>query len=87
LRTEEDHAHILEKMRQWRHLTMRSQVGGDEERAVILDDIISRKLDENHELADITFLCQGLHGPTNFDAASSSIGKKVPIFRKHKRRT
>ncbi|THV79578.1 hypothetical protein D6D29_06767 [Aureobasidium pullulans] len=60
LRAEEDHAHILEKMRQWRHLTMRSQVGGDEERAVTLDDIISRKLDENHELADITFLCQRL---------------------------
>lgn len=39
---------------------MRSQVGGDEERAVTLDDIISRKLDENHELADITFLCQRL---------------------------
>lgn len=60
LRAEEDYAHILEKMRQWRHLTMRSQVGGDEERAVTLDDIISRKLDENHELADITFLCQRL---------------------------
>ncbi|TIA29191.1 hypothetical protein D6C79_10014 [Aureobasidium pullulans] len=60
LRAEEDHAHILEKMRQWRHLTMRSQVGGDEERAVTLDDIMSRKLDEDHELADIAFLCQRL---------------------------
>lgn len=60
LRAEEDHAHILEKMRQWRHLTMRSKVGGDEERAVTLDDIMSRKLDEDHELADIAFLCQRL---------------------------
>lgn len=60
LRAEEDYAHILEKMRQWRHLTMRLQVGGDEERAVTLEDIISRERDEDHELADITFLCQRL---------------------------
>lgn len=54
-----DYAHISEKIRQWRHLTMRVKVG-DEEHVVTEEEIQRRKEDEHQEIADIVFLCQRL---------------------------
>jgi hypothetical protein len=55
-----DYAHVLEKIRQWRHLTMRTKVGGDEEHVVTEEEIQRRKEDEHQEIADMVFLCQRL---------------------------
>ncbi|THW57597.1 hypothetical protein D6D20_07837 [Aureobasidium pullulans] len=58
LRTEEDHAHILEKMRQWRHLTMRSQFKYWEESPDIPEtqeeDIVSRSNSKRVETKDLS---------------------------------
>jgi len=55
-----DYAHVVEKIRQWRHLTMRSKVGGDEEHVVTEEEIQLRKKNDLREVADIVFLCQRL---------------------------
>lgn len=60
LRVTLDYAHILEKIRQWRHLTMRVKVGGDEEHVVTEEEIQRRKENEHQEIADIVILCQRL---------------------------
>lgn len=56
----EDYTHIEEKLRQWRGLTMRQQVGEDDEKPVTAADIQQRKENESLELADIRYLCQRL---------------------------
>jgi hypothetical protein len=52
-----DYAHILEKIRQWRHRTVRSKVSGEEEKAITVEEIQRRNEDEFHENADIMFFC------------------------------
>ncbi|KAG9759091.1 hypothetical protein KCU73_g3565, partial [Aureobasidium melanogenum] len=60
LRDTLDYAHVSEKIRQWRHLTMRSRVGGNEERVVTESEVQLRKKNEQREIADIAFFCQRL---------------------------
>ncbi|KAG9845084.1 hypothetical protein KCU98_g7016, partial [Aureobasidium melanogenum] len=60
LRVTLDYAHVSEKIRQWRHLTMRSRVGGDEEYVVTEEEMQLRKENEQQEIADIAFFCQRL---------------------------
>lgn len=60
LRVTLDYAHVSEKIRQWRHLTMRSRVGTDEEHVVTEEEIQLRKENEQQEIADIAFFCQRL---------------------------
>jgi len=55
-----DYAHVVEKIRQWRYLTMRSKVGSDEEHVVTEEEIQSRKENDHQEVADIAYLCQRL---------------------------
>ncbi|KAH0150767.1 hypothetical protein KCU67_g10527, partial [Aureobasidium melanogenum] len=60
LRVTLDYAHVSEKIRQWRHLTMRSRVGGDEEHVVTEEEMQLRQENEQQEIADIAFFCQRL---------------------------
>ena len=55
-----DYAQIVERIRQWRHSTLRSKVGGDGEHVVTEEDIQLRKKADHQEVADIAFLCQRL---------------------------
>jgi hypothetical protein len=55
-----DYSHVMEKIRQWRHLTMRVQVGGDEEHVVTEEEIQRRKENEHQGIADIVYFCQRL---------------------------
>ncbi|KAG9638298.1 hypothetical protein KCU64_g13857, partial [Aureobasidium melanogenum] len=60
LRVTLDYAHVLQKIRQWRHLTMRSRLGGDEGHVVTEEEIQLKKENEQQEIADIAFFCQRL---------------------------
>jgi hypothetical protein len=57
LKVTSDYAHILEKIRQWRHRTAWSTVSEEDEKAVTVEEIQRRKEDEYHENADIMFFC------------------------------
>ncbi|KAG9513523.1 hypothetical protein KCV07_g8721, partial [Aureobasidium melanogenum] len=60
LRVTLDYAHVSEKIRQWRRLTMRSRLGGDERHVVTEEEIQLKKENEQQEIADIAFFCQRL---------------------------
>jgi hypothetical protein len=60
LKVTQDYAHVLEKIRQWRHRTVRSKVGGEEEKVATVEEVQRREEDEHHENADIAFFCQRL---------------------------
>ncbi|KAG9520138.1 hypothetical protein KCU93_g7760, partial [Aureobasidium melanogenum] len=60
LRVTLDYAHVSQKVRQWRHLTMQSRLGADEGHAVTEEDIQFKKDNEQQEIADIAFFCQRL---------------------------
>jgi hypothetical protein len=53
-----DYGCISEKIRQWRYLSVQSNVGGDGEHVVTREGIQPRKDDEHQEVANIAFLCQ-----------------------------
>jgi hypothetical protein len=66
LMTTLDYAHVLEKIRQWRHLTIQSKIGGDVENLVIQEGIQLIKEDPHREIADIAFFCRRLTGANIF---------------------